>query len=232
MNAFCLSLAVICAATAVFSYLSAERMRKNVTEVALSFCAEELEKAPETRSTEHLRNYLAFADLPETVKQTLLTAVTVPQDLLEKMRYFSFDDDEMRTLCKEIEGLRDQTVAAFRLSDAAAYDYTGGEKMIRSLFGSVALTETKIEGGKRYACGNICIDLCENDSVRFLCDIRSGGDGERILRYFFKNAPFTVTHSEILCGTEIQTITGDACTAEVCRDPGSGKIFAGVIKYR
>ena len=112
---------------------------------------------------------------------------------------------------------------------------THAERLIRELYGSGVVFHREFGDGinfsSRYYCANICVDVCTDGSVRYLCDVKSAGGEDKFLQWLLTQKNGTVIRKEVQDTVEYQYFRSADCTAEICSNLQTGRAFAAKITF-
>lgn len=210
-----------------------------VTEAALSLAGAEIERCiAGNGDSSHIQNYLAFADLNEASKEKLLIALTARpgelQSIAAKLRDFSYSREALQTFgggYRQVKrrGRRPARIEA-DMEDARVLE---AEKLLRTLFDSgVRFKELDGDGIvylKRYYCANVCLDVCMNGTIRYLCYLDGTGTDDRFFEYFFKQGCYQIEEKETVGAISCRVVVSDTHRAILYIDTNSGHTVAANI---
>ena len=128
----------------------------------------------------------------------------------------------------------EQSVEVFQAyAEERAEEYA--EKLLKEIYGN-RVTFRRVHGDDttfrtRYYCSNICVDACADGSVRYLCDIRSAGSEDPLLKWLCDGVDTAVMRSETQNGIEYRKVQNKRCTAELSILQQTGRVFAAKIIF-
>jgi len=224
---------------AVASYVGLWRYHAIITETAFSMSANVIKSdISSTEKCERVRDNLVFTRLSEERKQLLFAAIlrqdTAVTDIAEKMEYFSYSEKNFRSLIKDIDALRSESISTFQKSKSENAEENAKE-LIRKLFrGNVHLQTEKGDGSdliQRYYCSNVCVDALADGSLRYLADIRDACGEDPLLAVLFADEDIKQENYTEINGIIFQTVRGSGVVAELCIYEQTGRVFAAKILF-
>lgn len=129
---------------------------------------------------------------------------------------------------------KNESIVAFKQqSPVSAEEHA--QELLRALYGNRVTFRSVAGDGSdflmRYYCSNVCIDACADGSVRYLCDIRAAQGEDPLLAWLFGQEAVVLLHSEAQFGMEYRKMQSANCSAEVCLNLQTGRVFAAKIKF-
>lgn len=211
-----------------------------VTEAALSLAGAEIERCIEEKCDgSHVKNYLAFADLNEASKEKLLLALSGHrsglQSIAAQLSNFSYSREALKQLEMNIDALGASAAGPARLdADMEDARISEAKKLLSALFGSKVNFKEQDGDGilflKRYYCANICLDVCMNGTLRYLCYLDSAENGDRFFEYYFKPGHYRIEEKKRVGMFECSMIVSDTHRAVLYIDAESGHTVAAKIE--
>ncbi len=223
-----------------FSYIALCRYHVSVTEAALSLCGDAIRESTDVhQKSKKVKDLLTFARISDEEKLILLEAIirNDPQitALAEKMRSFSYTPAELQMLRAEIRALQEESIHTF-LAPTPETAIENAETLVKKLYGRrVSFQSVKGNGTDfqlRYYCGNICIDACEDGSIRYTADIEGSGGVDPLLALLFPESGTVVESNRKEGGFLRQTLRSALARAEVSLDPHTNRVFAAKILFK
>ncbi len=109
------------------------------------------------------------------------------------------------------------------------------DTLINDVYGGVEFK--KIEGfknnfEKRYFCSNLCIDVCKDGTVRYLCDITANSNEDLFLRWLYEKEKAKVIEEREENGAIYKKIVGASILAELYVNPQNDRVFAAIISIK
>lgn len=234
---FMVSLLSVCVAVMIASYSRLFLYKSSVNESALSLCANIYREniSPEEKA-KYVSYFLSFSDLPQAEREKMILAVKYDSagtsKIIEKLEYFEYSRKNIKNLCDEINKLQ-PAKDTFSITKNMSSEELA-EILLNDLFGTVSIFKTVNGAGtdfiKRYYCSNVCIDICKEGKIRYLCDI-SGEKGEDMFLKWLKKDREVIFEDVISYGKFIcQEIESEGFRGKICIDGESGHVFAAEIK--
>lgn len=128
----------------------------------------------------------------------------------------------------------EDSVFAFKQRNAESAE-AHAEELLHALYGRRITFRSEVGDGTnfttRYYCSNVCIDACADGSVRYLCDIRSAGGEDPLLKWLFGQDDVKLIRSDRQYGMEYRDIKSEKCFAEICVNLQTGRVFAAKITF-
>lgn len=111
------------------------------------------------------------------------------------------------------------------------------EKLIKDVYSGIKFTKTEGNGENfilRYYCSNVCIDVCKDGVIRYLCDITANSETDLFGEWLFKDEHAKIVEQSKENGAICRKIEGDNIFATLYINPENIRVFAAKIylKYR
>ena len=227
---------LICALMIGAALAGGNEVRKRVTENALSLAAMVLkDNMCDCKKSEIVKNLLSFTKLSDECKNGIVQTVETDgeglEDLIQMLEYFEYNRKNISALEDFFKtGDAEQTIkitARMTTEDLA-------KKLIKDVYFGVTFEEQSGNGYlKRYFCSNICIDVCENGKIRYLCDVAANSKEDLFMEWLHKNQTVITVERTEKNGVIYEKIDGECMKGDLYINPENNRVIAAeiTIKY-
>ena len=227
---------VLCALMIAFAWVGSNVTQKRVTENALSLVVMVLkDDAYVGIKTEIIKNLLSFAKLSDECKKGIVQTVYSKgeglEELIRMLEYFEYNG-------KNISELEDLVITsgakqAVKITNRMTAEDLA-KKLIKDVYRGVTFEEQSGNGYlKRYFCSNLCIDVCENGKIRYLCDVTANSKEDLFIKWLHKNERIITVERIEKNGVIYEKFDGESLKGDLYINPENNRVIAAeiTIKY-
>lgn len=232
-----ISIAVIIflSVVSIFQSIILANYKQRVAEVAFSFCGEAI--LGENVNEKEVINYLTFTDLPQKHIEIIQSALKIsPQNLdsvAKKMILFEYTEKNLKELLSEIEN--SAYVQTVVLKDEITAEEFANILIKKVFKGGVDFKEESGDGNnylKRYYCGNICIDVLDEYTIRYLSNVEAVSKEDLFYNWLLDNSEYDITVDNRINGLQYKEIIAESFFAKLYIIPEIEKILSAEITLK
>lgn len=226
-----------CIIVTIVSFFRFHSYTHAVNEAAMTLCynAFKIDSTPE-ENADIINSYLTFINFPHSVKVKLIDLIkSNPKEaekILKEFENFEYNNANLLSLYKKIENAQ-LTQEVFKITKNMSSEELA-VIMLKDLFNeNSTFKEVRGDGEsfiKRYYCSNVCIDVCENGKIRYLCDIKGENEEDLFLRWLSKGHDIEITNRTKKQGTEYWEIKSAGFIGKLCINSKTNHVFAAEIQ--
>ncbi|MBR5314509.1 MAG: hypothetical protein IKU45_03735 [Clostridia bacterium] len=121
----------------------------------------------------------------------------------------------------------------------ATVTFSDGERRVEELLKALELNGIRLEEEsgdgssfqKRYYCSNVCVDLLNDGSIRYLSDINDADGEDRFLKWLYKGGEVKIISESHFYGFILRNLRKGAINCQICIEQGSGRVVAARIIF-
>lgn len=109
------------------------------------------------------------------------------------------------------------------------------QTLIKELYKRGVVFKTEEGNGteylKRYYCSNICIDILEDGSIRYLSDVNDADGKDEFLEWLYLSDNVQIISESEFYGFIKRTVKAGGIICNLCLDKADGRVVAAVILF-